>query len=441
VAAASTLHSGSDAARTQSGVVGWRCAVCSAFVDIAEPLTFACPNATVTDPYHALRIVQHDEPVRSVSDDPNPFISYRPHFAWDSFAAAHGLSTEERIELVRSLDDAVSAVAGTGFVVTPFARANALSSVLGFTDDGGVWIKDETRQVGGSHKSRHLFSAMLHLLVTEQTGSATWTAADRPPLAIASCGNAALAASTLAAAVHWPIDVFVPPSADRQVVVRLEMLGATVNRCPRLETDPGGDPCVHRFREAIRRGAIPFSVQGPENAWCLDGGRTIGWEMSTARPDHLFVQVGGGALARCTVGALAQTGPLPKFHAVQTEACAPLARAWKRANAGDGGVAAAASHWRDYMTPWENVGTSAADGILDDETYDWIGVVSGIHASHGAPVIAKESEILAANDLARRHTDILVSHTGSAGLAGLLAIRDVISNHERVGVIFSGVQR
>ena len=29
----------------------------------------------------------------------------------------------------------------------------------------------------------------------------------------------------------------------------------------------------------------------------------------------------------------------------------------------------------------------------------------------------------------------------TAGLAGLLAIRDVISNHERVAVIFSGVQR
>ena len=141
------------------------------------------------------------------------------------------------------------------------------------------------------------------------------------------------------------------------------------------------------------------------------------------------------------VGALTQTGLVPKLHAVQTEACAPLARAWKLAHTGAGGVVAAPQHWAEYMTPWEHVGTSAADGILDDETYDWIGVVNGIHASHGAPVIAKEAEVLRANDLASSLTSIDASHTGTAGLAGLLAIRDVISNHERVGLIFSGTRR
>lgn len=415
--------------------------MCAAAVDIATPMVFRCPNATPSDPYHALRIVQHDEPVAAVANDPNPFVAYRPHFAWDSFAAAHGLDETEREALVRSLDADVAAVAGTGFTVTPFARADALSAALGFTPDGGIWIKDETHQVAGSHKARHLFSALLALVVAERVGAAPWPTGARPRLAIASCGNAALAAATLAMAARWPIEVFVPPSAGRAVLARLGALGAVVTICPRLASDPAGDPCVLRYREAVAAGALPFSVQGPENAWCLDGGRTIGWEMGADRPDHLFVQVGGGALARCVIGALAQTGALPRLHAVQTEACAPLARAWKRANQGDGGVATAAQHWREYMTPWDHVGTSAADGILDDETYDWIGVVNGIHASHGAPVIAKEAEILRANELALEHTDIEASHTGTAGLAGLIAIRDVISNHERVGLIFSGVRR
>jgi threonine synthase len=425
----------------ETGVVGWRCAVCSATVDIAEPLVFRCPNWRADDPFHALRIVQHDEPVRAVADDANPFIAYRPHLAWDSFAAAHGVTAEDRAALVRSVDADVAAVAGVGFRITPFDRSEALSAALGFTADGGVWIKDETNQVGGSHKARHLLSSLLHLLIVERVGLAPWTPVSRPSLAIASCGNAALAAATLAASASWPIEVFVPAGADAVVVARLTELGARLTICPRREGDPAGDPCVHRYRVAVAAGAIPFGVQGPENAWCLDGGRTIGWEMGVHRPDHLFVQVGGGALARCAVGGLAQTGPLPKIHAVQTEACAPLARAWKRATRGEGGIATAPARWSECMTPWEDVGTSAADGILDDETYDWIGVVNGIHASHGAPVIAKETEILAANELARRHTDIDVSHTGSAGLAGLLAIRDVISNHETVGVIFSGIRR
>ena len=423
------------------GVVGWRCAVCGATVDIGAPMLFRCPNATADDPRHALRIVQHDEPVRAVSDDPNPFVAYRPHFAWDSHAAVHGMDAAARDSLVRDVDARVAAIAGTRFVVTPYSRADALSDALGFSTDGGIWIKDETRQVAGSHKARHLVTSLLYLLVGEATGTVPWTRGSRPSLAIASCGNAALAAATLAAAVEWPVEVFVPAWASGAVTTRLGELGAQITVCPRVDTGPVGDPCVHRYREAVAAGSIPFSVQGPENAWCLDGGRTVGWEIGADRPDHLFIQVGGGAFARCTVGALAQTGVIPKFHAVQTEACAPLARAWKRALAGPGGFAAAAQHWDEIMTPWEHVGTSAADGILDDETYDWIGVINGIHASHGAPVIVKETEILQANELAHELTDIDVSHTGSAGLAGLLAIRDVISDHERVGVVFSGIRR
>ena len=34
-------------------------------------------------------------------------------------------------------------------------------------------------------------------------------------LAIASCGNAALAAAVIARAADWPLDVFIPPDAER----------------------------------------------------------------------------------------------------------------------------------------------------------------------------------------------------------------------------------
>ena len=44
--------------------------------------------------------------------------------------------------------------------------------------------------------------------------------------------------------------------------------------------DPPGDPAMLRFREAVAAGAIPFTVQGPENALALDGGRTLGWEIA-----------------------------------------------------------------------------------------------------------------------------------------------------------------
>ena len=91
----------------------------------------------------------------------------------------------------------IAAVDGAGFTVTPFARADALSDALGFGEDGGVWVKDETGGVAGSHKARHL---LVDPAPHQGRRGARPSAAGKRRLAIASCGNAALAAATLAAA-------------------------------------------------------------------------------------------------------------------------------------------------------------------------------------------------------------------------------------------------
>jgi threonine synthase len=423
---------------------GWQCTVCGASVDIAQPLMWRCPNSTDRDRHHALHLVQAPSPLQSTGDS-NPFLAFRSHVAWDAYAATLGLTDAARVALIRQLDGDVAAVAGTGFVTTPFTRADRLSGALGFQPDGGIWVKDETHQVAGSHKARHLFTILLHLVVTEVAGRAPWSEpAGRPPLAIASCGNAALAAATLAAAVDWPIRVFVPVDANAVVVGMLNDLRAHVITCPRDAADPPGDPCVHRFREAVAAGAVPFSVQGPENAWCLDGGRSIGWEMAQQLDetslDRVFVQVGGGALATCVAAGLGAGGAEPRLHAVQTNSAAPLERAWRRSTE-LGGPSRAAEHWTELMWPWEQVGTSAADGILDDETYDWLAVMTAMAASNGAPIVVDERDVLQANALATDHTSIDASPTGTAGLAGLLAIRDQLADDERIAVIFSGVRR
>jgi threonine synthase len=426
----------------------WSCAVCGANVDIAEPLSWRCPNTTETDRHHSPQLVQGIAPLRG-GDDPNPFLAFRPYLAWDSFAAAHGMTAGACTAMVRQLDADIAAVAGVGFHVTPFERAAALSDALGFGMDGGVWVKDETGQVAGSHKARHLVTILLHLLTAESLELTPWRDSNaRPPLAIASCGNAAYAAATLAAAVSWPLRVFVPPNGDRVVLTRLAELRAEIVECPRQSSDPAGDPCIHRFREAVAQGAIPFTVQGPENAWCLDGGRTIGWEMARQLEEHvvgppldrLFVQVGAGTFAASTIAGFRVSGITPRLHAVQTDSCAPLHRAWVNARS-LGGPIAAASRWGECMWPWEHVGTSAADGILDDETYDWIPVVRAMGEGNGSPIVVPEARVLEANDLGRRTTGINASCTGTAGLAGLLEVLDGVGTDERVAVIFSGVDR
>ncbi len=400
-------------------ILGWRCAVCGTTVDIGTPHPFTCPRASASDPHHVLHpLGVGPEPARL--DDPNPFVAYGPRLGWWSFARTRGLTEQACLALTRDLAD--------GFAVTPFGRSAEVSDAVG----ADVWVKDETGNVGGSHKGRHLVTILLHLRAAEVLRLAERS---RRPLAIASCGNAAIAAATLAARAEWPIEVFVPGWAGPEVLGLLEALGATVTTCERRTSDPPGDPAVLRFREAVAAGHVPFSVQGPENALCLDGGRTIGWELADADVpiDRVLVQVGGGAFAACVGWGL---GPGVRLDAVQTEGCAPLARALQRAASLD--PADVPRHWSDLMTPWTEP-RSVADGILDDETYDWLGVREVLERSGGAALVVPESAVVAAAALGPA-TGIHVSPTGAAGLAALL-VPGGATPGERVAVVFSGVRR
>ena len=91
------------------------------------------------------------------------------------------------------------------------------------------------------------------------------------------------------------------------------------------------------------------------------------------------------------------------------------------------------------MTVWDDP-HSLADGILDDETYDWIGVVENLRDSGGEAVVASERDIIRAHALAI-DAGYDVSPTGSAGLAGVLAIRDLVGDDERIAVVMSGIAR
>lgn len=394
-------------------VLGWACRVCGAEVEVARPFSWTCPSASPDDPRHVLRLVD-DGVEAEVIDDANPFVRFARRMAWFAFAVGNGMSEAAALSLARSVAD--------GFSVTPFAVNGHLSERFGVE----VWVKDETGQLAGSHKARHLVSVMLHLRVAEELG----LLGRRPPLAISSCGNAALAASTLAARESWPIEVFVPTWMDPVFGSAMDALGASVHRCERHPGDPPGDPAMAGFRSSVAGGAVPFSVQGPVNAWCLDGGRTIGWEMAEvgAPVSELAVQVGGGALASCASQGL---GGSVSLLAVQAEGCAPL----ERAVAAVGDDLDPASRWGEVMTPWEEP-HSLADGILDDETYDWLAVLEAMRASGGRPVVVSEPAVVEAVEVARS-AGLRVSPTGAAGVAALIEG----AQSGPVAVIASGVDR
>ena len=361
----------------------------------------------------------------------NPFLHYRRRL--DSYAAIREgrLSDQHFVDIVTGLDDAVAAVDGRGFTVTPLVDGSRLADAAAL--DVEVWIKAEPRNVGGSHKARHLFGVAIQLLIDEALG-----AEPVERLAIASCGNAALGAGVVAAAMGRPLDVFVPTWAEDGIVTRLTDLGASVTRCPRRDGE-AGDPAYLRFREAVTTGARPFSVQASVTPTAIDGGRTLGWEVADQLPggvterDSFYIQVGGGALAT----AVSLGAPAARLYPVQAEGCAPLRRAWDRL-APDFDFEAAARSPQEYMWPWEDEPHSLATGILDDVTYDWLPLLRRTVASGGEPVVVAESFVERAYALAHATTDIPVCATGTAGLAGLLQEQPPAG---RVVLFFTGIDR
>ena len=336
--------------------------------------------------------------------DPNPFVRYSALLLSDAPGGARALG--RRVEAVAD-------------------RSMEPTRVVELGPD--VVAKVEADGIAGSHKWRHLFGTLLAL------GDG---AADRP-LAIASCGNAALAAAVLARAVGRRLEVFVPTWADPLVIHRLDGLGAEVTVAARQPAERG-DPCVRRFRDAVAQGAVPFTCQGTDNALALDGGRTLAWELvdqlGGKAPDHVVVQAGGGALASCTVRGLREAfdmgalTAMPRVHVVQPEHAAPLVRAWEHVSglAADVGWERACerggTHRAEFMWPWADP-RSIATGIVDDETYDWLEVVRGVGASGGTIFTLPDDAFLAAGRAATTAAGTPIGPTGAAAYAGVLDLQ------------------
>lgn len=471
------------------------CSGCGHEVEPTNPVPFRCPGAdTESDTDHVLRRVLSpaafgplgDLREIFVAEPTNPFIQYRRLLHSHAIGTARGLDDLAFCVLVEGLDEAVTRVDGKGFRRTPFGPADELGVSLGI-ETGRLWVKNETGNVSGSHKARHLMGLMLWM---EMARRALPGAPDPSrQLAIASCGNAALAAAVVARAANRALDVFVPPWADPVVVERLNELHANLVSCPRDDTTPG-DPCFHQFRHAVDGGALPFTCQGSENGLVIEGGKTLAWEIisdlmaQNRQLDHVFLQVGGGALgSACIEGFrdardLGVIERLPSFHTVQTTGASPLHRAWDaimdkvllrhQRETGQGApllsedperaffvrdsvspalvreeLQWAANHRSEFMWPWEEEPKSVATGILDDETYDWLALVEGMLMTGGIPLVASEGTLKEANLLVQENTEIRADPTGTSGLAGVLELREqeILSGNESVAVLFTGVER
>lgn len=423
-------------------------------------------------------------------DEPNPFVAFRSLMASTWLARAHGISDVALVRLIRELDAKVEQVDGHTFRSTPLRSVSGLEPALGLPSGLRLVLKPEALGPSGSHKGRHLQGLMIWLRVLEEAGQLR----RRPRLAIASCGNAALAAAVVAKAAEWPLEVFVPPDAEPEVLERLRELDAQVRICERDGVP--GDPTYRAFQKAVAEGAFPFGCQGPDNGLTLEGGLTMGYELALQlsaqklRLDRLILHVGGGALGSAVVQGLREAvrlgvlTQLPRIDAIQTSRVAPFVRAWRLASEWvvaqkgmrtlpgkflneDGYLRALharaslrledrcllgrpsylALHRDHFMQTWLDVQPSLAHGILDDETYDWVALLEGVLGTRGRAMTVEESQLQQAWEAVREVSDLRPCYTGVAGLAGAMALADEalkIEGREASGtwgVILSGASR
>jgi threonine synthase len=418
--------------------------------------------------------------------------------------SAHGLLGHDRYHRVlERVAEQLLRMEDRDFKVTPLTEEPALASALGRT--GRLWVKDETGNVTGSHKGRHLMATLLYLEALRKLKGESI----KKVLAIYSCGNAALGASAVARAGGYELHAFVPEDVDPTVTAMLMERRALVERIPRSTTGEG-DPCYLAFRKAINeQGWLPFACAGNDNWSNIEGGATLGWEMvmqlleRSEKIDSVVIQVGGGALARSVAQAFEEAlqlgfiRELPHIHTCQPAGGFPFVRAYLLAlteiarRSGESfdlsydhnanpvvqlqrtmafararpdqiqEVAAFVQRSFDsplvqsvlkdmagkpgrFLWPWDG-GTphSLAHGILDDVTYDWYYLLRAVLRSGGRAEILAEDTIRVAYEKAQHHTGIPVCPTGASGLAGLMQLTDsgAIDRGESAGLFFTGFDR
>jgi threonine synthase len=469
-----------------------------------ESGTFGCPGSRPAEE-HILRRALPADPELSESIRKAWTNGSRPTFdLFHPLLSGCSLIGYDRYRrILDGVTDRLLRLEGRDFDVTPLTEEPDLRASLGRS--GRLWVKNETGNVTGSHKGRHLMGTLLYLEALRELKGET----AKQILAIYSCGNAALGASAVARAGGYELHAFVPEDVEPTVAAMLAERGTLVERIPRASTGEG-DPCYLAFRNALNQnGWVPFACAGNDNWSNIEGGATLGWEVvmqladRSERIDSIVIQVGGGALARSVAQAFEEAlqlgfiDALPRIHVCQPEGGFPFVRAYllvlaeiarrsghtfdltydhsadpvkqlqkaaafARARPDQiqeatgfvkrsfdtpvvqsvlNKMAGSASH---FMWPWDGAAPhSLAHGILDDITYDWYFLLRAVLRSGGRADILSEGTIRGAYEKARLHTGIPVCPTGASGLAGLIQLQasGAIAPGESVGLFFTGFDR
>ena len=297
---------------------------------------------------------------------------------------------------------------------TPLYSLPSLASDLGIKE---LWIKDDGRNPTASLKDRASAVGVAKALDFEQTA-----------IACASTGNAASSLAGFAAVAGLPAYIFVPQKAPAAKVAQLLVYGARV-----VLVEGNYEAAFSLATEAInhygwynRNCAInPYLVEGKKTC-----GLEIAEELSWNVPDRVIISVGDGCCISGIYKAfldlldLGLTERMPKITGVQSEKCAPLAKAIEEGSS--------------RVTFVE--GGTLADSIDVGAPRNWAKALRAVRESGGSMITVSDDAIIQAIPALARKSGVFAEPAGSAAFAGLLemAYQGLLDPEERVAVVITG---
>lgn len=318
-------------------------------------------------------------------------------------------------ELLPVPDECQAVSLGEG--ATPLLPAPRLGRRLGLDD---LWIKDESQLPTGSFKARGLAMAVT---MARRFGVRR--------LAIPTAGNAGGAMAFYAARAGMEAWVFMP--RDTPVVNQVEcaLAGARVFLVNGLINDCGA---------IVRRGAESmgwFDCSTLKEPYRLEGKKTMGLELALqfdwTLPDVIIYPTGGGtgligmwkAFQEIRTLGWLRSERLPRMISVQSDGCAPIARAF------DAGARVAA--------PWADAATVASGLRVPAAVGDFM-ILDAVRESGGVALAVPESRIVESMRRAVADEGIAICPESAACLLAVERLRSdgALRPDERVVVFNTG---
>ncbi|MBC7318035.1 threonine synthase [Candidatus Bipolaricaulota bacterium] len=298
---------------------------------------------------------------------------------------------------------------------TPLIPAPRLAELLGVE----ILLKLEGLNPTGSFKDR---GAAVMVAVLRKKGA--------KKLCDDSSGNAGASLSAYAARAGIPARIFVPAYASGPKLRQIEAYGAELVRVP----GPRPAATAALLGELEKNPDLVYASHN-HSPYFLAGLRTLAYEIAEdlrfQEVDHVVVPVGGGALylglfyGFSELLRLGWVKKMPRIHAVQAAACAPIVRAHL---AGEEEVEEV------------ELGETVAEGVRIPKPARGAEILWALRSCGGEALAVTEEEIMEAQRELARKEGVYVEPTSALSLAGLLRLRvqGIIREGERVILPLTG---